>query len=432
MSVNDAPDVNLDRLLTDWLEADAAPRAPESLETAFVEGVASTRQRPAWATTERWISMDTRAQLGIMPRALIVLLTIALLAIGAVGGYAIGTVVDAEDGDGTAVLTYASPPGVIYQHPTDGTGEPVRLTGDDETAFTFAWSPDGTRFAYESWATQEGPTTIMIRDADGANPIAISEPFEAPTGSVARAYLAWSPDGARVLFWAPGIAVVDDGPGCRNVGTFCGQRIWSAPADGSEPAQVIGDPALDARSPLWTPDGETVIFAGSEGNGGLYGIYRMDADGANVERIGDLGGSGYAFDRHAISPDGTTLAVVPGNGLPDLYLVDLATGEETLIAGSDGDEVEPYWSPDGSMIAFTWLGGINDPAEAMLYDVASGEVISLGTELYVKGWSPDSRSIVSGENGVVTVVDVTDPTAPVVTEVEGLTEAYEPSYQPLP
>ncbi len=68
----------------------------------------------------------------------------------------------------------------------------------------------------------------------------------------------------------------------------------------------------------------------------------------------------------------------------------------------------------------------------MLYDVASGEVISLGTELYVKGWSPDSRSIVSGENGVVTVVDVTDPTAPVVTEVEGLTEAYEPGYQPLP
>jgi enoyl-CoA hydratase/carnithine racemase len=90
MSVNDTPDVNLDRLLTDWLDADAAPRAPESLETAFVEGVASTRQRPAWATTERWISMETRAQLGVMPRALIALLTIALLAIGVVNGYAVG------------------------------------------------------------------------------------------------------------------------------------------------------------------------------------------------------------------------------------------------------------------------------------------------------------------------------------------------------
>ena len=179
MNEQHTPDVGLDRLLTDWLEADAAPRAPESLETAFVEGVANTRQRPAWATTERWISMDTRAQLGVMPSAAIILLTIALLAIGAIGGYAIGSgLVEAnDDGEPTAVLTYASPPGAIYARPTDGTGEPVRLTGDDEMAFTYAWSPDGTRFSYESWADQEGPATIVVRDGDGSNPIAISEPF---------------------------------------------------------------------------------------------------------------------------------------------------------------------------------------------------------------------------------------------------------------
>jgi Tol biopolymer transport system component len=275
----------------------------------------------------------------------------------------------------------------------------------------------------------------MVRDADGSDPIAISEPFEAPQGSVARPYLAWSPDGSRVLYWAPGIDVAAEGPGCRNPGTFCGQRIWSAPSDGSEPAQVVGDPALDARSPLWTPDGETIIFAGSEGNGGLYGLYRMDADGANVERIGDLGGSGYAFDRSAISPDGTTLAVVPGHGLPDIYLVDLATDEETLVAGSDGDEVEPFWSPDGSMIAFTWLGGFNDPSVAMVYDVATGDVMEVGTELYVSGWSPDSRYIISGSDGLgttVTLVDVTDPASPVVAEFEDLIDAFMPSWRPLP
>jgi Tol biopolymer transport system component len=433
MNERHTPDVGLDRLLTDWLDADAAPRAPESLETAFVEGVANTRQRPAWATTERWISMEARAQLGAMPRALIFILTISLLVVVLAASLALaGNLTNADDGgDVTAGLTYFSPPGVIYT--TDEAGNPVPLTPDDEIASTFAWSPDGTRFAYESWADQQGPTTIMVRDADGSNPVAIGEPFEAPTGNVARPYLSWSPDGSSVLYWAPGIDVADDGRGCGNPGTFCGQRIWSAASDGSEPARIIGDPALDARSPLWTPDGETIIFAGSEGNGGLYGIYRMDADGANVERIGDLGGSAYAFDRHAISPDGTTLAVVPGNGLPDLYLVDLATGEETLIAGSDGDEVEPFWSPDGSMIAFTWLGGFSDPAEAMVYDVASGELMSVGTGLSVSGWSPDSRFIVSGSDGLgttVTLVDVTDPAAPVVTELEDLIDAFMPSWQP--
>ena len=197
MRVNDAPDVNLDRLLTDWLEADAAPRAPESLETAFVEGVASTRQRPAWATTERWISMETRAQLGVMPRALIVLLTIALLAIGAVGGYVIGSnIVDASDGGGVAAgLTYSTE-GVVYTHTNDGAGGPVPLTGDDEYASTFAWSPDGTRFSYESWTDPQDPITIVVRDADGSNPVVVTEPFEPTPRGIKPGSHAWSPDGS--------------------------------------------------------------------------------------------------------------------------------------------------------------------------------------------------------------------------------------------
>ena len=68
--------------------------------------------------------------------------------------------------------------------------------------------------------------------------------------------------------WAPGLDVVDDGRGVRRRARSAGSGS-GARHDGSEPAQVIGDPALDARSPLWTPDGETIIFAGSEGNGGL-------------------------------------------------------------------------------------------------------------------------------------------------------------------
>ena len=431
MRVNDAPDVNLDRLLTDWLEADAAPRAPESLETAFVEGVASTRQRPAWATTERWISMETRAELGVMPRALIVLLTIALLAIGAVGGYVIGSnIVDASDGGGVAAgLTYSTE-GVVYTHTNDGAGGPVPLTGDDEYASTFAWSPDGTRFSYESWTDPQDPITIVVRDADGSNPVVVTEPFEPTPRGIKPGSHAWSPDGSRILYRAYGPDAAGEEPRC-SVGWFCGQRIWITPTDGSEPARVIGDPELDAWAPVWTPDGESIIFAGSAaGSGTDYGIYRMDADGGNVERIGDLTGEGMSLEHIAISPDGTAAAVTVGTQEQDVYLVDLATGEDVLVAGESADELEPYWSPDSSMIAFTsWA---MEPLAA-LYDVASGEVISLDIPLYVGGWSPDGHSIFGHwPDGIMTVVDVTDPTAPVATEVNEVSELSWVSWQPRP
>ena len=436
MSVNDAPDVNLDRLLTDWLEADAAPRAPESLETAFVEGVASTRQRPAWATTERWISMDTRAQLGVMPRALIVLLTIALLAIGAIGGYAIGSgLVDASDGgDGTAGLTYSTQEGVIYQHATDGTGEPVPLTGNDEYATIPRWSPDGAHFAYQSWASPNGPITLMVRDADGSNPIAVSEPYAGtPRGLKPEAH-AWSPDSSTLVYAAKDVYEVDGMAKCGL--SVCDVRIWTAPADGSQPAQVIGDPSLHARAPVFTPDGESIIFAGSAGGETGYGLYRMDASGANVERIGDLTGFGqFSFDELSISPDGTMLATTgtttAGAQVGDVYLVDLATGEDVHIdAAGSADEFEPYWSPDSSQIVFTsWA---TDP-QPILYDVASEEVTPVDMVLYVLGWSSDDGFILGQwPFGNLLLVDVTDPTAPVATEVEGVAEAEWPSWQPRP
>ena len=432
------PDGAFDRRLTTWLEEDAAPRAPQGFDDVVAESVNQKRQLPSWATPERWISMETRTRLGVMPRVVIALLTIAVLAIGAIGGFLIaGNLVNADDGgDMAQVLTYASPPGVVYAHPTDGTGGPVPLTPEDEFVFNFAWSPDGTRFAYDSRTDPRGPATITIRDADGSNPVVVSEPFEEPTsGNFVPRKIVWSPDGTRVIHWARGLDVDEVQPWpCGLDGTFCGQRIWSAASDGSELARVIGDPALDARSPVWTPDGESIVFTGSAaGSGSDYGLYRMDADGVNVERIGDLSGSAFALDHHSISPDGKTAVVVSGDEQYDLYLVDLATGEHVLIAGGEGEASEPYWSPDGSLIAFSiWP---NDPSgpQAMLYDVVSEEVLSLDMTLYARGWSRDGRSILAGwPEGTVTVVDVTDPMAPVATEMEGLTEAFRATWQPLP
>src|SRR4249919_4025306 len=87
MSRNDG----LDRRLTAWLDVEAAPYAPTDLRMRFADGVARTRQRPAWATTERWISMETRARLGGVPRLIIILATMGLLAALAAGAIVVAS-----------------------------------------------------------------------------------------------------------------------------------------------------------------------------------------------------------------------------------------------------------------------------------------------------------------------------------------------------
>lgn len=428
------PDGAFDRRLTTWLEEDAAPRAPQGFDDVVAESVNQQRQLPSWATSERWISMQTRARLGLVPRAVILILTLSLLVAALAASLAVaGNLTRADDGGGPlSGLTYHTREGVIYQHPADGSGDRVPLTGEDERASTAFWSPDGSRFAYLSWPDVAGAPTIMIRNADGSNPLEIGE-RQAPLGPV---YFAWSPDGSRFLYWADGVDVADEEMGCLLDAAFCGQRIWSAAGDGGDSLQIIGDPELDACSPTWTPDGEGIVFVGSTAGSGLdIGFYRMDADGSSAERIGELAGDCSSFAPLAISPDGATLAVtIAEETSEDLYLVDMATGDEVLIASSEEDEFGPYWSPDGSMLAYSTMHPTSMDAlqRVMLYEVASGETISLGQPGEVVGWSQDGRYIVTWLDGLLEVVDVRDPDVPVVIEIEGATDGDGPSWRPRP
>jgi Tol biopolymer transport system component len=96
--------------------------------------------------------------------------------------------------------------------------------------------------------------------------------------------------------------------------------------------------------PLSLPD---IAFAGEVE--GKPGIYAMKADGSDVELLTKEPGPRIS---PSWSPDGTKLAYSDSDDDLDIYVLDLATGEEHRVTDNPTDDFSPAWSPDGSRLVF--------------------------------------------------------------------------------
>ncbi len=78
--------------------------------------------------------------------------------------------------------------------------------------------------------------------------------------------------------------------------------------------------------------------------------------------------------RPSWSPDETkvVMPLTGTGGKPDLYIIDLLTGEKTALTATPEQEVDPDWSPDGTKIAFRRdIAPLGD-AEIFVIDLATG------------------------------------------------------------
>jgi Tol biopolymer transport system component len=103
-------------------------------------------------------------------------------------------------------------------------------------------------------------------------------------------------------------------------------------------------------APSLSPNNEWIIFSSNrDGNWELY-VASTSSDPASIQRV--------TYNNIALDTDpmwGPTNYVVfetTRHGNWDLYMVDMTTGLEYRVTDSDGDDINPYWSPDGSRIAF--------------------------------------------------------------------------------
>ncbi len=226
------------------------------------------------------------------------------------------------------------------------------------------WHPNCRHVLWR--AIQNYPDTgLWLVDSDsGDHYIVVSNPFAHPIGEITGG--AVSPDGQRVVY-----ALQKD--------IFSSGQVWMVDAYGNNPRSLFsGGGAMFAFA--WSPDGTKVAYVGcdsegteSEGKqrGTWAGICVMDANGQNRRELGSNFNAGYGF-LPVWSPDSQTIAFVARelpeekpdpNNPPDwdewafrganVHLVDVNTGEERRLLpdGVEGN-IDPVWSPDGSMIAF--------------------------------------------------------------------------------
>lgn len=234
----------------------------------------------------------------------------------------------------------------IYVMNPDGSN-PTRLTFLTDGSYDFildepAWSPDGTRVAFENWPSSS-ETWIYVMNADGTDVTQLTEGI----------HPVWSPDGLKIGF-------------CIKETVSDGGEIWVMNEDGTD-LYCLLCPSIEGSYYMfsWSPDGTQIAYSCRPSwpamSVGEPHIYVADADGTDP-RLLPLGSKvGQALEP-TWSPDGTQIAFrmsewISPEGVQDSEIYAIrADGTETsprqLTDNDFEDDYSPAWSPDGRQIAF--------------------------------------------------------------------------------
>jgi Tol biopolymer transport system component/tRNA A-37 threonylcarbamoyl transferase component Bud32 len=312
----------------------------------------------------------------------------------------------------------------IYVQQVAG-GRPISLTeGFSGPAFRPRWSPDGTRIAFLTFLESRCVYVVPAlggaprRIVEGAFDVAWAREgrdilYSSTGGIFRRAFEGGAPD--RIVDidsddWLTALSWSSDGNHLAYVSkadnyllnealiaNLAPSSILTVPARGGEP-MVLTEGAYLHHSPVWTPDGEHILFVSNRGgNRDIYQIsvaspgepperlttglnahtISLSRDGkslaysvlttkqniwshpipengpVSVREATPVTTGNQAIEGINVSPDGQWLVFDSNrSGNQDIYKIPLGGGEPLQLTTDPADDFIPAFSPDGKEIAF--------------------------------------------------------------------------------
>jgi TolB protein len=183
---------------------------------------------------------------------------------------------------------------------------------------------------------------------------------------------SWAPDGSRLMF----MSSMHGDP-----------ELFTSDLSGRNLKRITYSAGVDT-SPAWNPKtGQQVAFVSDRG--GIPQLYVMNADGSNTERI-ILEDMGYVIDP-AWSPNGQLLAFSwrRPTGNYDIYVMDIATRSLVELTRDAGRNERPSWAPDGRHLVFESTRSGTRQIWTMLADGTQPRQLTFeGKENASPSWSP--------------------------------------------